>query len=97
MSLSLCRHHRILSLRLCQQAFCSPPFASLGSVLRIDKKHKSFPLASVRSAGLVPGIENEKLLSAGTEMLARTQQAFSALGPLVMKENLVLVFEVTLS
>ena len=98
--MSLSQYQLIWSL-LYQQAFYHAQFAS--SVLHIDRKHKSFPLAAVssavktRAAGHVPGIENEKLLSAGTEMLARTQEAFSALGPLVMKENLVLAFEVTLS
>ena len=66
-------------------------------------KRKSFPCAAARSAiktraeGLVPEVQGDKLLSLRTELLAWTQLAFSALGPVVRKEHLVLAFEMTLS
>ena len=78
---------RFTTLSLPAQCCISTGSASLSHLL----------LSVVLSRHVLLNMSNEKVLSAGTEMLARTQEAFSALGPLVMKENLVLAFEVTLS
>ena len=96
---STCLYHSTNSSGLCS---ISKPFATLSLPAQCcistgSASLSHLPLSVVLSRHVLLDMSNEKLLNARTELLARTQEAFSALGPLVMKENLVLAFEVTLS
>ena len=55
--MSLSQYQLIWSL-LYQQAFYHAQFASLGSVLHIDRKRKSFPLTAVSSAVQTRAVEH---------------------------------------
>ena len=85
---SISQHFATLSLQVWAQCCLSTGSSRLSAWL----------LSQVLSRHVLrPESEGEKLLSARTELLAQIKLAFSALGPVLSKENLVLAFEMTVS